>query len=61
MDSVSIEEIKRYIPEHNIVTPYPISSDQNIDSTQWDDIKLSIDYYSLSYAKMNGIYPISKN
>lgn len=61
MDSVSIEEIKRYFPEHNIVIPGPVPFDPNIDFIRWNDIQLSIDYYSLSYAKMNGIYPVSRN
>ena len=56
MDSASIEEIKKYIPEHNVVIPNTIHSEWGIDF-----IMLDIDYYSLSYAKMNGIYPISKN
>lgn len=61
MDSVAVEEIKRYIPEHNIVMPGTVPFDPNIDFIRWNNIQLEIDYYSLSYAKMNGIYPVSKN
>ena len=47
MDSTEIKQWKEWVPEFSVSTP---------DSTQFE-----IDYYYHSYAKMNGIYPISRN
>jgi len=47
MDSAAIKQWKEWVPEHKILTP--------------DSLQLQVDYYYHSYAKMNGIYPVSKN
>jgi hypothetical protein len=47
MDSTQIKQWKEWVPELKVLTP---------DSTQ-----LEIDYYYYSFAKLNGIYPTSKN
>ena len=58
MDSVSIMETKKYISEHHsVVLP-------GLKINRWGnefDIQLSVLYYTFSYAKMNGIFPISRN
>ena len=59
MDSISIKIIKEEIPEHNTVIPgsVPIT----MGGFELEPIQLEINYYYFSYAKMNGIYPISRN
>lgn len=47
MDSTEIKKWKEWVPEYEVQTP---------DSSQ-----LQVDYYYHSFAKMNGIYPVSRN